>query len=390
MKKLALYLFTILLLAACGGTQKTTSYLQTGNYIEAFNNSVDKLRKDKTNKAAQKHIQLLKEAYQKAATQDLNEIARLKGQKSPEALKKVYGKYLNLDLRQDEVRVLQPLYVEGREVTFDFDDYSDDIKKSKTAYASTLYTMASQEMKQGKEGARKAYKHFEELIFVDPTYKNNLTQLSQKAKKQGSSFVLINLKNNVRQIPRDSLKGFTTINAGGFDNPWLIFHEKRDRKVKYDYQVDVNLNQLTFTPEETKQQKVPQERKIQDGFKYQLDSRGNVMKDKDGNDIKVPNHKIVRAEVFLFQQNKASKLDGAVNIKNLNTKQTVSNNPMFGEAKFQSTYGKFRGDQRAIEQKYHQALQTKEQPYPQDYLFVKYSIMNFKQKVTQLLSQQKF
>lgn len=390
MKKITFYFLAMLLLVACGGTQKTTNYLQTGNYVEAFNNSVEKLRKDKSNNAAQKHIALLKEAYQKAEAQDLNAIASLKGQKTPEALKKIYGKYLNLDLRQDEVRVLQPLYIDGQEVNFKFDDYSDKLKQSKNAYAASLYTLAMQEMKQGKQGARKAYKHFEELIYVNPTYKNNLTQLSQKAKEQGSSFVLMNLKNSVRSISKDSLKGFTNINAGGFDNPWLIFHNKRDRKIKYDYLVDVNLNKLTFTPEETKQQKVPQERKVQDGYKYQLDSRGNVVKDKNGNDVKIPNYKVARAEVVLFQQNKASKLDGSVNIKNLKTKQVVSNNPMFGEAKFQNTYGKFRGDQRAIDQKYYKALQAKETPYPKDYLFVKYAIMNFKQKVTQLLSQQKF
>jgi len=63
---------------------------------------------------------------------------------------------------------------------------------------------------------------------------------------------------------------------------------------------------------------------------------------------------------------------------------------MFGEAKFQHTYGKFRGDQRAIEQKYYEALKAKEIPYPKDHEFVKYTILNFKQKVTALLSQQQF
>nr|MDJ0646353.1 hypothetical protein [Flavobacteriaceae bacterium] len=153
---------------------------------------------------------------------------------------------------------------------------------------------------------------------------------------------------------------------------------------------DINLNKLSFTQPETKTQTVPQEAKVQDGWRYQLDSNGNVMKDQNGNDIKVANYKIVRAEVVLYQQNKASKLDGTVNIKNLKTKQAAANNPMFGEAKFQNTFGKYRGDQRAIEQKYYEALQAKEIPYPKDYLFVKYAISNFKQKVTALLSQQQF
>ena len=389
MKKLS-YLTLVFILAACGGTQKTTSYLETGNYTEAFNNSIAQLRKDKSSKSNQKHVPLLKEAYDKAAAQDLNEIKSLKTQKTPEALKKIYGNYLSLDLRQDEVRVLQPLYFEGQEVTFNYKDYSNEIKKSKEAYANTLYNRAAQEMKAGKEGARRAHKHLEELIYVDPNFKPNLNQLIQNAKKQGSSFVYVKLNNKTNAVSRDSLQGFSQINSGGFDNPWVVFHDSYDRKTSYDYQVDINLDKLSFTQPETKTQTVPQEARVQDGWQYQLDSNGNVMKDKDGNDIKVAKYTVVRAEVVLYQQNKASKLDGSLQIKNLKTKQTVSSNPMFGEAKFQNTFGKYRGDQRAIEQKYYEALQAKEIPYPKDYLFVKYAVSNFKQKVTALLSKQQF
>lgn len=389
MKKLAAYLFALVLLTACGGTQKTTSYLQTGNYAEAFNNSIAQLSKDKNSKVNQKHIPLLKEAYDKAAQRDLSEIKSLSTQNSPEALKKIHGKYLNLDLRQDEVRILQPLYYEGREVTFDFDDYSNEIKKSKNDYSAALYKLALKELKGGTQGARSAYKHLEELIYVNPTYKPNLDKLLQNAKNQGSSFVYVKLKNNIKSISKDSLEGFSRINSGGFDNPWVVFHDKYNRKIKYDYRVDINLAKLSFTQPEVKTQTVPQERKVQDGWRYQLDSNGNVMKDKNGNDIKVANYKVVQAEVVLYQQNKTSKIDGTVAIKNLKN-QAVSNNPMFGEAKFQNTYGKYRGDQRAIEQKYYEALKAKEIPYPKDYLFVKYSISNFKQKITALLSKQQF
>lgn len=389
MKK-PIYLFALLVLAACGGTQKTTNYLQTGNYTEAFNNSVTQLTKDKSSKSNQKHIPLLKEAYDKAAQQDLNEIKSLSTLNTTDALKRIHGKYLNLDLRQDEVRVLQPLYFEGNEVQFAFDDYSGELKESKDNYSKSLYNQAMQEMKGGTQGARSAYKHLEELIYINPTYKSNLDQLLQKAKNQGSSFVYVKFKNNVKSIAKDSLLGFSRINSGGFDNPWVVFHDSYDRKVNYDYQVDINLDKLSFTNPEIKTQTVPQEGRVQDGWQYSLDANGNVRKDDKGNDIKVAKYKVVRAEVVLYQQNKTSKLDGTVSVKNLKTKQTLSNNPMFGEAKFQNTYGKYRGDQRAIEQKYYDALKAKEIPYPKDYLFTKYSISNFKQKVTALLSQQKF
>jgi len=390
MKKLFLIITFAILLISCSGTQKATSNLQSGNYVGAFNTSIAQLNKDKTKKPNQKHIPLLKEAYTKAAAADLNGIASLKNSNTPDALKKVYGKYLNLDLRQDEVKVLQPLYYEGREMVFEFDDYTNKVKKAKDNYASSLYNLATKELKGDVQGARKAHKHLEELIYVHPTYKSNLDDLLKKAKNQGSSFVLVTLKNNIRSISKDSLKSFTRINSGNFDNQWVVYHDKKDHKIRYGYQIDVILNKFTLEPEKTQQQTVPQQAKVQDGWQYQLDANGNVMKDNKGNDMKVAKYKIVKAEIMLYQQSKISKLDGTITIKNIKNNTTISTKPEFGEAKFQNTYGKYRGDQRAIEQKYAKALQAKEAPYPKDYEFVKYSISNFKQKVTALLSQQQF
>lgn len=390
MKKLILLLLASVVLVACGGTQKATNLISTGNYVNAFNVSIEKLTKDKNSKSSQKHIPILKEAYQKAAETDLREIASLKNTNTPEALKNIYGKYLNLDLRQDEVKALQPLYVEGNEISFLFDNYTNDISNAKKKYSTSLYNLAMKELKGDKLAARNAYKHLEELIYTNPTYKNNLTELSQNAKNKGSSFVLMSLKNNINSISKDSISDFTKINSGNFDNQWVQYHHNKDYKVKYDYQITVQFDKLTFEPEKTNQEIVPQEAKVQDGWQYQLDASGNVMKDDKGNDIKIAKYIVVKAEIALFQQNKASKIDGVVLIKDLKTNKLISNNPMFGEAKFQHVYGKYKGDQRAIEQKYYDALNAKELAYPQDYEFIKYSVSNFKQKITALLSEQKF
>ena len=383
-----LLLFLAISILSCGGTQKATNLIQTGNYKDAFNTSLAQLNKDKTKKSKQKHIPILKEAYTKATIQDLEEIKRLKKQNTPVNLKKIYGLYLNLDIRQDEIKALQPLYFEGNEVSFDFDDYTKKVKTSKTNYSTALYKNAIDKMKGNQLDARTAYKHLEDLIYLDPTYRSDLDALLKKAKSKGSNFIYVTLKNNVKAISNDSIKDFSAINSTNFNNPWVLYHNKKEKGIHYSYQIDILLNKLAFEPEKTSQQTVPQEAKVQDGYQYKLDGNGNVMKDEKGNDIKTAKYKIVSAEVALYQQIKASKLDGSVTIKDLNKKTTVATNPIFGEAKFQNTYGKYRGDQRAIEQKYHKALQTKELPYPKDYEFVKYSISNFKQKVTALLSQQ--
>ena len=389
MKHFLLLLLSLTLLS-CGSTQTATNQIQSGNYKDAFNTAAAQLNKDKSKKSNQKLIPILKESYSKAAKADLNEIKALEKQNTPESLKKIYGNYLNLDIRQDEVRALQPLYYEGKEITFSFDDYSDKIKNSKSNYSASLYANAMAALKGNQLEARKAYKYLEDLNYIDPTYKKNLNDLLQKAKDKGSSFVLVTLKNNVKNISNDSIKDLASINSANFTNQWIIFHNIKQRNINYNYQVDISLDKLTFQPEKTLQETVAQEGKIQDGWQYQLDSNGNVMKDDKGNDIKVAKYKVVKAEVTLYQQNKSSKLDGNIIIKDLTHRKTVSTNPTFGEAKFQHLYGKYRGDQRAIEQKYYEALQAKEVPYPQDFEFIKYSVRDFKIKLNGLMSQQQF
>ncbi len=373
---------------SCGGTQKTTNHLQSGNYTSAFNTAITQLNKDKTKKSNQKQIPLLKEAFEKAAISDKAEINKLQKSKTPENLKKILGNYLNLDIRQDEIRVLQPLSFEGNEVDFNFEDYTTSIADAKQNYSESLFSTAQKLMKGNTLDARNAFKHIEDLMYVNPTYKTGLNDLLQRAKSKGSSFVLVHLKNKIKEISNDSIKYLNKINSSNFDNHWVIYHDKKDRKVSYDYQVDISLDKLTFEPEKILKEKISQEQKVQDGWQYQLDNNGNVMKDEKGNDIKTPKYKNVTAEVLLYQQNKSSKIDGTIIVKDLKKKTNITNKPEFGEAKFQHNYAKYNGDQRANDQKYFEALQSKAVIYPKDFEFIKYSINNFKQKVDVLLSEQ--
>ena len=389
MKSILIFSIFILLLS-CSSTQTVSNKIETGNYAEAFDISIAELNKDKNKNSSQKHIPLLKEAYRKAADADIEEIKQLEKLKTAESFKKIYGNYLNLDIRQDEVRALLPLFYEGKNVEFKFSDYSSKIALSKKNYADLLYSTALKDLKGSQIDARNAHKNLEDLIYIDPVYKNNLNELLQKAKTKGSSHVLTTLKNNINTISNDSLNDLNTINASNFNNPWVIYHNQRDSKIKYDYEVMISLDKLSFEPEKTLQETVPQEAKVQDGWQYQLDGNGNVMKDDKGNDIKVPKYSTVKAEVVLFQQNKSSKIEGKILIKNSKNNTTISENSEFGEAKFQHLYGKYRGDQRAIDQKYYEALKSKAIPYPKDYEFIKYSLLNFKQKINSLLEKQQF
>ncbi len=397
MKNIIAIILLNLVLVACGSTQKASKAITTGNYQAAFDLAASKLRKDKTKTSSQKNVPILKEAFDKAKASDKSEIARLKNATDKSSLYTVYLKYTAMEIRQDEVKALLPLYFEGKEFIFDFEDYTSKISKARNKVSKYLYDESVRLLaSQKKEDARLAHKNLEELYYdLDGNYKSDIGSLLQKAKKKASSFVLVSLKNNIANQLKDStslceIANFTKINTSNFTNPWVIYHTKRDYATRYDYTVDFELNKLQFVPEKLNQQKVAQQKRVQDGWQYTYDAKGNVMKDKDGNDIKKAKYVDVQAEVMLYQQVKSATINGIMSIKNSKTGALISTHPLTGEAKLENVYAKYRGDQRAIEEKYYKALQNKEAKFPADEVFKKYALDNLKKQAMGILNQQKF
>ena len=392
MKKITILVSIIsLLLISCSGTKKTQKAISSGNYDEAFNIAVKKLTKDKSK--YEKQVPLLKDAFTKAANRDLAEIAKLKKQK-PANLKSIYNKYMSLDVRQDEIILLEPLSFEGNQVQFSVTDYTKDIADAKKKYSDKLYNTAQPLIYGSKLDARKSHGILEELQYVNPNYRSDLSTLIATAKKRGSDFVFVKLHNSVADKLKDSasqsiLKSFAKIRSGDFANKWIVLHDKKDYSVVYNYQADIYLDKFTAIPEKLNSQKVNQEKEVQTGWIYQKDANGNVMKDAEGNDIKKPKMEKVKAEVTLFQQTKTTTLEGKVVMKNLKTNTSSNPNPVKGEAKLENLYATYKGEPKAIDQKYFEALKNKSKTFPSDGEFNKFALQTFKVKVEQFLAKQK-
>lgn len=392
MKKITILVSIIsLLLISCSGTKKTQKAISSGNYDQAFNIAVEKLTKDKNKH--EKQVPLLKDAFTKAANRDLTEITRLKKQK-PTNLKAVYNKYMSLDVRQDEIILLEPLYFEGNQVQFNVTDYTKDIADAKKKYSDQLYNTAQPLIYGSKLDSRKSHGILEELQYVNPNYRTDLSTLIATAKKRGSDFVFVKLHNSVASKLKDSasqsiLQSFAKIRSGDFANKWIVLHDKKDYSVIYNYQADIYLDKFTAIPEKLNSQKVKQEKEVQTGWVYQKDAQGNVMKDAEGNDIKKPKMEKVKAEVTLFQQTKTTTLEGKVVMKNLKTNTSSNPNPIKGEAKLENLYATYKGEPKAIDQKYFEALKNKSKTFPSDGEFNKFALQTFKVKVEQFLAKQK-
>lgn len=393
MKKIILLLFTIsLILTSCSGTKKTQNAIDKGDYNTAFNIAIERLTKDKSKN--EKQVPLLKEAFNRSAQRDQEAIKRLKKQ-SPQDLKAIYNMYMNLDVRQDEIILLEPLYFDGNRINFKIKDYSKNITKAKKNYADELYNKAAPLMYGSKENSRKAFKILEEIQFVYPNYRADLSTLISSAKKRGSDFIFVKLHNNVANQLKDSaslsvLENFAKIRSGDFDNKWIVLHDKKDYSVVYNYEANIHLDKFIASLLKEETQLVKQQKEIQTGWIYQKDDKGNVMKDKDGNDIKKPKMETVHAEVVLHRQSKFSTLEGRVIMKNLKTGKIYNAAPIKGEAKIENLYATYKGEPKAIDEKYYEALKNKKKEFPSEDKFNEFALQTFKLQVEQFLAQKKF
>lgn len=390
-KKYAIIFSLLLISLSCGSAKKAEKSIESGDYDTAFAIAKDALYKDKHKKANQKLIPMLKEAYDKANERDLDKIKVLKKLNDPTYYKNIYSLYASLDVRQDEVLMLQPLVYDEKELHFKTKNYTSEISKSLKDYSAHLYNTGTQQLAGSKIDARKAHDNFNELEFVNPSYVANLGDLIRQAKMKGSSLVLLQIQNNIQQhTTQEQLVELLRISESNMTNPWIIYHDEKDLNISYDYSVNIKLDAAQITPDQINSEVIQQQARVTDGWEYIYDGNGNVMKDSLGNDMKRDKIITVQAEVRMMQQLKASKVDGTIAIQNLKTNTLLGNTPIFGEAKFENVFAEYRGDQRAIEEKYYQALQNKEIPFPEDTEFVKYALAEFRLKMIQFLDEQDF
>ena len=74
---------------------------------------------------------------------------------------------------------------------------------------------------------------------------------------------------------------------------------------KYDYFVNVNVRNIAVSPDQTMQRDTVVKKDVEDGFSYQLDKKGNVMKDSLGNDIKTKKYKTLQCALIETIQSKS-------------------------------------------------------------------------------------
>ena len=393
MQKITLLLSILFLALSSCGVKTTQSLLSDGNYDAAIDRAVDALKTKKDSKGKQDYVFLLEEAFAKAKDRDLRNLDLMIKEATPANAERVYNTYLQLNNRQEKIRPLLPLPLlkQGKNASFVFDNYSDQIVSSKIALTKYLYESASALLKsKNKLDFRKAYDDFLYLESLSPNYKNT-RKLMEDAQFKGTDFVDVYAKNETNMvIPKllqDDLLDFKTY---GLNDKWTVYHNLRQKNVTYDYSLVINFRQINISPEQIKEKEFIKERQVKDGVKTLLDSRGRPVKDSLGKEIKVDNYRMLRANVYEFRQFKSCQIMAQVDYIDVKTNQLLESFPVTSEFIFENIYSTYKGDRSACEENYMSYFNKRAVPFPNNEQMVFDTGEDLKARLKKIIVSNKF
>lgn len=343
--------------------------VESGNYDEAVYLAVKRLAGKKNKK--DKYVLALEEAFDKANQRDLMLAGRLRREGHPENWARINDAYRRVRSRQERVAPLLPLISrEGIRAEFHFVKVDELEYESRQKAADYFYTRAQEWLEDARRGdklaARRAY---EELDKVDQYFRDykDKAALKKTAHQLGTTRVLVRLENRSRSLLPVALeREIRRIGVRDLNSFWQAYYTEQAKGIDFDYEVVMKITHLQAGPNVVKEREFEEVKEIEEGFEYVLDSRGNVMKDSLGNDIKVPKKVLIRARVFETYQSKAASIDGRLEFYDARTRDLIDSKPLAADAVFENYASTFRGDKRALSKDACRHLGNTPQPFPTD------------------------
>jgi hypothetical protein len=363
MNKTISFLFILtLLVTGCGSSKKQ---LQKGNYDAAIDKAVKNLRKDPDDL---KQIDILTQSYKIANDQDNERIRYLKMEGRPDSWDEIYQIYNALNNRQSLVRTVTPLNYNGRSVDFPYIDYLPEMVGAKRKAADFYYAHGNELMKNGlKDSYRQAYNEFLRAKQYVGDYEGIDNKL-QDARDLGMSRVFVSIRNSsILKFPAEFEQDLLALDLPRLNTDWVEYYTQNlNENTKYDYFVNVNIKNIAVSPDQTIQRDSVIKRDVEDGFKYILDKKGNVMKDSLGNDIKEVKYKTLQCALVETIQTKACRIDGDVEVIQVNPDKVVKKDPIGAQSTFENISSRALGDIGALNQQQLERTKTSVVPFPTD------------------------
>lgn len=394
MRKLLLFILSTFIYISCTTVKNTQKQLNSGNYDSVISNSLEKLRNNKTRKKSQSYIVLLEDAFAKAVNRDIKSIDFLEKENNPANYVRIYESYLKLNTRQELIKPLLPLYKSNtsNNAVFAFENYDPQIIEYKNKVTEYVYTTAVSDIKkaQNKLEYRRIYDDLIYLNNITPNYKNTAS-LIEEAHYKGINFVMLGIKNSSRKIiPRRLQDELLNINTYGLNNLWTVYHSTSEPNMTYDYQVTLHIRSINISPEKTTERQLQKEKLIVDGWEYLKDEEGKIVKDENGENIKVDAFTKVTCEYYEFSQFKKVTMGSRVLVKNLRTNQNVDSFPLSSQFVFDHIYANYDGDKRALNDDLLTFLQARAISYPSNEQMVYDAGQDLKNQLKSILTRQQF
>ncbi|MDP4224509.1 MAG: hypothetical protein Q8868_14470 [Bacteroidota bacterium] len=363
MKSIVPVVFVLtLLIAGCGSSKKE---MESGNYDAAIDRAVKQLRKDPSD---EKQIAILERSYKIVNDQDNERIRYLKLENKPANWDEIYLVNKRLSDRQSLVRTVMPLNLNGKTVEFPYVDYMPEMIAAKKKSADFYYAHGNELMKNNlKDSYRQAYYEFVRAKEYVGDYEGIENKIAE-SKYQGMSRVLISLANrSALQFPQDFEEDLMAIDLPRLNSEWVEYNTRDlDPNTKYDYFVNINIRNIAVSPDQTMQRDSVIKKEAEDGYAYQLDKKGNVMKDSLGNDIKTKKYKTLQCALIETVQTKACRIDGDVEVVQASPNKVLRKEPLGAQSEFEHVSARALGDIQALNQAQLEKTKSKPLPFPDD------------------------
>ena len=362
MRKIIAFTTIIMLIVGCASSLKQ---LQRGNYDEAIKTAVKKLRVDPAN---QEQIEVLDKAYLLANQQDYDRIKFLKEEGSPYNWDEIFERYSNLKNRQALVSSVLPLQLGDQVIDYEYFDFDSEIIQAKRNAADYFWSHANELMEKGdKESYRQAYYEFKKAKKYAGNI-NNINQLIEEAHWKGISRVYVSLENKTQlKLPDQFKNDLLSFGVTDFNSEWIEFHTANPNNNTYfDYFTVVNLKKIEVSPEQTQQKDSMESKEIEDGWEYILDDNGNVVKDSEGNDMKVPKKTTISCTLIETHQYKAAKLEGEIELVQNEPRKVIKQIPIGAESVFEHISARAIGEVNALSDESKELLKNTAVPFPHD------------------------
>ena len=355
----------LILLIVFSGCAYSKYYYEQGDVDTAISTAVTRLRNNPKN---WREALILEKAYNESYVKNTARINYLKKEGNPDCWMEIYDLYAAIDKHQKMVQPLLPIFIkkEFRNADIPIIDVDQELISAKKKAAEYLYALASELMKHNtKPDYRKAYQSFNEIKNYFVSFRD-VDLLMNTCYNKGQNYVQVQYKNNTNLIiPKDFETNLLQIDVQQFNSNWVKYYSSLDKNsIDFDYFIVMNIRDINISPEQLREREYPEERTIEDGWQYVLDSKGNVKKDTLGNDIRVKKYSTVRCMIKETSQIKQGQLTGNFEIKEVKTNRQLQQIPFNENLVFTNIFAISTGDPRAMSDESRRKIGGRPMPFP--------------------------